>query len=82
MALEDLTDFDKINIGAALLNQLKQYQKLAKMEDEDNAAKAKFEEANGTTGWDNDGWDNYWNNRVFTIKETINHWDPSLLDKN
>ena len=81
MALEDLTDFDRINIGAALLTQLESYEKCAKMEDEDNARKAAFEYVNGTTGWDNDGWDNYWNNRVAELKETNSKWEPELLER-
>lgn len=82
MANEDFTEFDKINIGAALLTQLESYEKCAKMEDEDNARKAEFESVNGATGWDNDGWDTYWNDRVSELRETISKWDPKLLERN
>lgn len=64
MAHEDLTDFDKIVIGAALLTQLDEY----KIRAATNSA---------TTGDDN-----YWNNRVSETIETINRWDPKLLDRN
>lgn len=67
MALEDLTEFDKITIGAALLTQLDEY-------------KIRAETNSGTTG--DDDWDNYWNNRVSETIETINRWDPKLLDRN
>lgn len=82
MANDDLTEFDRINIGAALLTQLESYEKCAKMEDEDNARKAEFESVNGATGWDNDGWDTYWNDRVSELRETISKWDPKLLERN
>lgn len=94
MANDDLTEFDRINIGAALLTQLESYEKCAKMEDEDNARKAEFESVTvatsrspdgrpyGATGWDNDGWDTYWNDRVSELRETISKWDPKLLERN
>lgn len=67
MAFEDLTEFDKIVIGAALLTQFDEYKIQAATD-------------SATTG--DDDWDNYWNNRVSETIETINRWDPKLLDRN
>jgi hypothetical protein len=66
MALEDLTEFDKIVIGAALLFQLQEY---------------KANAANNSRKTGDPDWDNYWDDRVKETIETINRFQPGLLDR-